>query len=267
MIIPAGRVVTIETDGNSATNDLPTVGTIAGGGGSIMFTDDHYLIGGAYDLFISGDITIGSDSLDRCSECGLWSRGDLWVDTNATLTLEDGAIVVVDQNVIKVGSGFTGGTLETNVAGSSETRYAMIHTRDGSGAFYGINVEGNGPANLASVSLNKLIIQNFSNTTTALIDFINHYTIGQFDNVIFNDNLGLQNTNYIRFQNCANATLSDQTWTDIGFHQPVGTGFNIDACSTLPVATTLSIDDRSSGSNQGYGASFEVDPGNKVSWP
>jgi hypothetical protein len=259
----------------SASTSIQGFG-LGAGGGTITINNTKTLSLNDPTTTVRSDVKIQGNTT-TCSNCAIRSTGGAFkITDDATLTLLKGISVYTANSgySLYVGNGTTGGTLATGPAGPS-TEWPQIYIQPSTAGQIVVN---GASGHLAKLNLDGIQFNNNDYGTNDGIAFQDWYEVVKLDNTTFTPyNTGFGSgpeggKAYIKLTSCTNATITDTTWANTTFSwqvKPDNTaGYNIRAdgtnCSTLPVITISNTAGTTGGS--GYGADWELDPNNKISW-
>ncbi|MCC6277544.1 MAG: hypothetical protein IT289_06495, partial [Oligoflexia bacterium] len=240
----------------------------AGGGGII--TVNPNVIFTISDITNSIESSIQFKGTAGCSTCQVQGAGGLEITNDAVVTLLTnitfGPLYWNGNRTLYLGNGDRGGHLVTGPPDASSNNWPLISSGNNPVGQNFTAVILNGVNSPSSIKWDGIRTANYST------QFQGVFEIEQFDNVLLgvlaNDINSSNATGGLTFNNCAGATITDTTWSNLTIQHiiPRG-GYNINAshasCAALP-AVSITYD--TARSSWGYGSLYENDPFGKFTW-
>lgn len=211
---------------------------------------------------IGSSTTILSQT-SSCTTCVLRAGNDsLSVVNNATLTVGPGIRVEFNNSgSLNVGTVASRGHLV--VAGGSTAAQWPVFT---STATYwkGIRVQSSSNSSLSKVTIQGLRLDKIQGDgNTWGLDLISNFVLFNLSDIVITHHSTVTSGGGIRLQQCKDSNFdTDFSIRALEFSSVLDGGHNIDMANVGCGGVTLTLN----GKGAGYGAAFEVDPGNRLSW-
>lgn len=211
--------------------------------------------------------TVGSDIIFQgntttCSTCILTGGANFVITDFAKLTLLKG--ITFSGSLLTVGDVTTAGQLFTGPAGTQSEWVKFANTTR-------FVIQGSG-SQQSILYFDGIVKTGISGSTLGDFYFGANFEIRKFDNIILGANTSTipASSTYFNFASCTNSTITDTSWTEVLLHSPtIATqSWNLTANGTNCASMTAFQLVHAAGTTGGwgYGAPFESDTNNKVTW-